>query len=322
MIVVMALLIAMMNLYVALQLTKRHPNENIIEIARRYLGKWLGAVYAVFVIGESFLLGLIIFWENWSFVSYVQLKSTPVSIVAVLFMLVILYLLLHGLEAWSRLVQLIGFVLLISIPLLNLPQLSNADFTRLLPLLNLDWTKLNSSLSLHGLLMFKGVLAVYFLKPHVEDNGKLYRLSLFALILAFIQVAPSFVLPIAIFGARTAAQFAFPYAESMETVPLYLLPIEKISFIAPIFFLLLLAAMMILTLYCCKESIRTLVNTKKERPIFIILTLLSIGILVWPVSTSFIKKMYPYWTYGYLFLFILLPMYMWFAGLFRRKAGA
>ncbi|MEW9699191.1 GerAB/ArcD/ProY family transporter [Paenibacillus sp. SI8] len=322
MIVVIAFFIAMFNLIVALQLLKRHPNENLIEISRRYLGRWIGGLYALFVSAESFLLGILMFWENWSFVSYVQLKSTPVSIIAIFFMLVITYLLLSGLEGWSRLVQLLGFFMLASIPLLNLPQLSNADFARLLPLTDLDVSKLNSTLSIHGMLMFKGVLAVYFLRPHVEDNGRIYRISLFALLLAFIQVLPTFILPIAVFGARTAAQFSFPYAESMETVPLYLLPIEKISFMAPMFFLFLLVIMMVISFYCCAQSIRTWMGIKNERLIYVSITLVAIAILVWPVSLPQILKVYPYWTYGYLFIFIIPPIYMWIAGFFRRKVGA
>ncbi|MFD0695061.1 endospore germination permease [Paenibacillus sp. GCM10027628] len=322
MIVVFAFIIAMINLFIAMSLTKRHPNENLIEISRRYLGKWVGAVYALFVIGESFLLSILMFWENWAYVSYTQLKNTPVGLIAVLFLLVILYLLLTGLEAWSRLVQILGFFLLISIPLLNLPQLSNANFGRLLPLTNVDWGQLHNNLSLHGLLMFKGILVIFFLKPHVQDNGKLFPLSIFALLLAFFQVLPSFLLPVAVFGAKTAAKFSFPYSESMETAPLYLLPIEKISFIAPFFYLMLLTVMMLVSLYCCEASIRTLLKTKKERPIFIIITILAMSILIWPVSLPFTMKIYPYWSYMYLFVFILVPIYMWVAGLLRKKAGA
>ncbi|MFS0837647.1 GerAB/ArcD/ProY family transporter [Paenibacillus sp. 1P03SA] len=315
----LALAISLWNTYVAVRLSSRHPRSDIGEWSRLYLGKFLSAVYVGCIAVYFFIWGDLTFGEHWLLVSYLQLKYTPVYTIVLLVMPVVLYMVWKGTEAWARLFLLLGFVMAVWLLSINLPQLRNMDVTNLLPLGNLGLPRLLGKNMLTIFYLFKGFAVLYFLYPYIRSDKNLLRLSAAATVTAGAEVMLSYLLPIMVFGYETAKTFTFPYQESMETVPFLLLPFEKLSFLAPLFFVLVNIMILIVCVTCCSQALCRLFNTRRIKRMYVIVSVLMSLAFLRTLTVNEVDRLVYITALVFGIIFVLIPNYMWIVSLFRKE---
>ncbi|MVO98559.1 GerAB/ArcD/ProY family transporter [Paenibacillus lutrae] len=317
-----ALSISLWNTYIAVALSRKHSGESITEWSRHYLGKPLAAVYTLCIAIYFFVWGMLTFAEHWLLTSYSTLKETPVYLIVLLMLPVVLYMLLQGLEAWARLFLLLGYVLVIWLIVINLPQLVNSDFSNLLPLGNFGIDKMAGMNALTIFYLFKGFAVLYFLYPYLKTEKRLFGLSALATGVAGMELLFAFLLPLTVFGAKTAKTFTFPYQESMETVPFYLLPFEKLSFIAPLFFVLVTIMILIVSISCCTQAICSLFPRLREKTVSTLITIMMGLTLLQSLSVHDVDFLVLSTAIVFGILFFLVPNYMWMVSLFKKENPA
>jgi len=234
--IVAAYLLTLWSLYVSLRICGLFPGLNLVQWSMKTMGRLFGGLYAVGVVLVMYFWGIIMLFVFVDLIIYTQLPNTNRFLILLFLIGAVVYLLSRGLEEWVRWGELFAVLLLIGLLFINVPQLANANFGNLLPF---HTPFLEPSIYLKpelmaALFIFRGMFSIYFIYPHIKPANHLFRWSVVSISLAFIVVLAGVVLPITIFGASFAEKLAYPYQESLGTVALPWLPIERITLLAPI----------------------------------------------------------------------------------------
>nr|WP_197479903.1 GerAB/ArcD/ProY family transporter [Paenibacillus swuensis] len=311
--------INMITLMISVHLCERFPDQTIIQWSKVLLGRWIGSVYGVLLVIEMLIWGYQFFMKLWHLTTYTQLPLTHSAIVATATLLVVVYSVSRGIEAWARFATIITPLVLLMLSLVNIPQFFMLNVHRLLPL----WGPIDSILDpkhLTVLFLFRPVMILFFLYPYVKkEPGKSLKTPvLMATTIGAVHLLMAIIFPIGIFGIRTAVHFTFPYQESLETVAFERLPIEKISFLSPVLWLLITMVGLILSLYCSMKGIRQISGFKSEYKILAGVGLIAWLIYLFPVTTEVWEVIQVYWSAFGLLLFQIIPTMLW---LFLKVGG-
>ena len=246
-------------------------------------------------------------------VVYTQLPYTPRFILLLFIVGAVVYLLLRGLEGWVRWGELFAIFLLISLISINVSQLTNASFGNLLPFSDAFYkpTHYLKPELLAGLFIFRGMFFIYFLYPHIKQTHRLFRWSTLSLTIAFFAVLVSVVLPITIFGAPFAGKLTYPYQESLGTVALLWLPLERITILTPIVWQLIVVYVLCASLFSAVRGIKTLLHIKKEQNIIYVLGALTLVTTMVPFQQTTVFTIMVYWALTGMVVFIVIPSLLW-----------
>jgi hypothetical protein len=226
-----------------------------------------------------------------------------------------MYLLRNGLEAWVRFAEFFGVMLICGLVFINVPQLVNAEFGKLLPLhtVFLRPDILVRPEIIAALFVFRGIFAVYFLHPCIKP-GRLLGWSLLSVTLAFVEVLTAVVLPIAIFGASFAGTITYPYQESLGTVALPWLPIERITLLTPAIWQLVIYYVLCTSIFSAAIGIKGLLNLqgeKKERRLTVALGLAAFALTMFPLQKELVFRLMVYWSMSGIAVLIVIPTLLW-----------
>ncbi|MFF3924010.1 GerAB/ArcD/ProY family transporter [Paenibacillus lactis] len=319
--IVAAYLLTLWSMYVSLRICERFQGLNLVQWSLKVMGRWVGSLYAIGVVVVMYLWGVFMLFVFLDLIIYSQLHYTSRFLILIFLIGAVVYLLSQGLEVWVRWGELFAVLLLIGLLFINVPQLANANFSNLLPFHNpvLELSTYLKPELIAALFIFRGIFSIYFLHPHIKPSKHLYRWSMFSITLAFIAVLAAIVLPITIFGASFAGKLAFPYQESLGTVALPWLPIERITLLTPIVWQIIIVYVLCVSLFSTARGIKSLLNMKKERMIIYVLGVVTLGLTIYPVQQKTVFIFMVYWSLIGGFFLIVIPSFLW--AIFAIKRG-
>lgn len=313
-----AYVLTVWNLLVAISLARQFPDQNIVEWSRQVLGKWIGGLFSISVIFILYFWGVGMIWTFMLLIMFTQLTFTPIFLPTLLIIGGVVYLLIQGLESFARFAEVMVLFLFAGLIAINAIQFPNADFSRLLPVGDLPLDKLINQDIIAGLFIFRGIFIVYFLFKYLNEKKRLLPLSIISLSIAFVEILLSIVLPIAIYGAHAAGKFTYPYQESLSSSSIEWLPFEKLAFLTPMLWQIVIVYVLGSSLFCASEGLSSLFYIKNKKRLLIILGVITWLIVLYQVSYVQLHQMIVVWSIAGLLIFTLIPTLLW-AGLFVRR---
>lgn len=309
--VVVAFVFSAANAYITFDLARKFPEENLVEWSQRLFGKLFGSLYSLAALIVIFLWGTLMFMELWTIINYTQLPSTPAFAPNLYLIGAIVYLLSKGIEAWARASQILALVLVPTIVAFTLPQLPNASFARLLPLTDISWSSFANTEVLAALFMFRASFFVFFIYPHLKETRSVYQWSILAMAIAAAVILFSVMVPTTIFGEKAVKELAFPFQEAAATVELRGLPIQKISFLAPVIWQIIIVYVLGTTFFCVSRGIQSLFGWRKEMRILVALGTATYLFSIISVPYATLSRIVVYWSLSGLIVFALIPTIIW-----------
>ncbi len=194
------------------KLLKRFPNQDIVDIAEFLGGKVLKNIIGILFIVYFFIASstfLRSFCEN---VKIIYFPRTPVIILAILFLVGVVLCNRHGLHSIVRANLIILPIVLFSIIFIFFANIENFTVQRIFPLLG---NGINATFcsGISNIFAFSGLIILYFLPPHLQDNKQFKTVAITSMILSAIWL---------LFSIATLL-FIFPFTvTSEEIMPLYL----------------------------------------------------------------------------------------------------
>ncbi|MEX1030940.1 MAG: endospore germination permease [Paenibacillaceae bacterium] len=313
-----AYVLTIWNLLVAISLARQFPDQNIVEWSRQILGKWIGGLFSICVIVILYFWGVSMIWAFMLLIMFTQLAHTPIYFTSLLLIGGVVYLLMQGLEGFARFAELVFLFLIAGFIAINAVQFTNADFNRLLPVGGFPLDNLIKPDVIASLFVFRGIFIVYFLFKYLNDKKRLLPLSIYSLSIAFVEILLATVLPIAIYGAQAASKFIYPYQESLSSVSIEWLPFEKLTFLTPMLWQIVIVYVLGSSLFCATEGLSSLFNIKNKKRLLIIIGVVTWLIVMYQVSYMQLSQMIMVWSIAGLLIFTLIPTLLW-AGLSIRR---
>ncbi|MHA6252705.1 GerAB/ArcD/ProY family transporter [Oceanobacillus sp. CAU 1775] len=311
--IVAAYLLTLWNVYVTLRICERFKDLNLVQWSKKILGRWFGRLYSIGTIIVFYLWGLLMLYIFLELIMYTQLPFTSRFLLLLFIVGVAVFLLVMGLEVWVRWGELFSILLIIGLLLINVPQFMNVSFSQILPLNTtfLEPMKYFKPEIIGSLFIFRGIFSLYFLYPHIKKSNGLFRWSILSMTVAFIEVLLAVVLPIMIFGASFAGKLRFPYQESLGTVTLVWLPIERLAILTPVVWQLIIIYVLCISLFSTARGLKSLFNVKKEQKIIYILGVVTLGLAMYPLQSQIVSMFITYWSFLGLILLTVIPTLIW-----------
>ncbi|QGQ99852.1 hypothetical protein EHS13_35795 [Paenibacillus psychroresistens] len=307
-IVMLAFLVGLLNLFITLRLAERFPQNNIAEWAANYLGKWGAKIYGVLAISVLFFWSILMFWEHWHLTTYAQLHLTPQFLPAIIEMIAIIYLLTRGLGSWPNVFTVFAPWAFIGLITINLPQFFNSDFSRLRPLFVVESGWEDWRVFILAMFIFRANILLYYFYPNIKQANLLFRPSLLGLAIACIEIILSVVLPIAILGPNSASRLTYPYQESLETIHLSGVPLSKLSFASPLLWLIMMIYVLASSIYCAMKGVKGLIPKANENITISVLAMLAMIVLLFPISDLLLNHLAFYWSMLGLLVYSVIPL--------------
>jgi len=312
------------NCYLAIAIGRSCSGQSLPQWSAQLMGRWVGALYSIAAIIVMYMWGLLMLYEFMALLVYTQLPHSvrffPLSFLIV----ACFYLLSRGLEGWIRWGELWAIPAIIGLIFINAPQFANASFAHLLPLGDLSrrLSRYGNPNVIASLFIFRGVFVLYFIFPYLNNKNKLMRWSVFGIAIAAVEILLSIVLPLAIFGGAFAGKLSFPYQESLSTVSLTFLPIERITLLTPIVWQVIIVYVLIFSTFCTVEGVRTLIKSKKDKPILYTVGILTFSLGLYHPREQLVMDAILYWSLAGLIVFSVIPTLIWIILMIRRRIAA
>jgi spore germination protein (amino acid permease) len=319
--IIAAFVLTIWNIYISLYICRSFPDLNLVQWSKKAMGRWVGGIYSVGAILVMYMWGLLMLYEFLSLLSYTQLPFSVRFLPLSFLIVAVYYLLSRGLEGWIRWGELFAIVLFVGLLLINAPQFTNASFSNLMPFGDIlqEPSRYLKPEIWAALFMFRSVFTIFFIYPYIKVTGKLFRWSLFGLTIGFVEILLAIILPITIFGVSFARKLTFPYQESLGTVSLKILPIERITLLTPMVWQMIIVYVLCFSTFCTVEGVRTLIKANKDRTILYIVGGVTFLLGLYPPKERTILMVIMYWSLAGLIIFTLIPTLIWSILLIRGR---
>ena len=195
--------------YFLYTLTQRFPSKTIIEIFHQVAGKILGPIFsmAIFVF---FLLSASLTLRQFaeSFIVAI-LPRTPISIIITLFLILVIYANIAGIETITRVAWFFGPYLFLALGVIICFSLPQASLANLSPFLGPGPLELLKNSVVHTGL-YAEIILFLLIAPLIRKSKKLFKVGFSSLGLAVITNTAITVTVIAVFNFVGSNKLVFP----------------------------------------------------------------------------------------------------------------
>jgi spore germination protein KB len=302
-------------------LIRKYPENNIFEIARRLTGKYLGAglgllIFLFFLVDSSLLIRQ--FAE--SFILMI-LPRTPLSVITILFLLLLMYATLLGIETLSRVAWFFGPYLLlafIAILIFALP----TDPQQILPILGPGPLPVFKYAVLH-ISSFSEIILLGVLAPLIRQKEKIYGIGFWGLLISITILAGITANIIMTFNYASSAHLAFPVFQLTRLIALGKF-IQRTESIFVFLWFFAAGLQMGGLFYGTVVSFSETFQIKEYRPLVFPLAVLVFSLSMFPQSMTQTNQLDYFGFNSYYSLVTFgIPLLLWFLSLiFKKKSGA
>ena len=208
-IILLAAAFSLVGFYFIYSLIQKYPAQNIIQISHHLTGSIIGTVLGVIIFGFFLVLtSLMVRQFAESFILAI-LPRTPISLIMLLFLALLAYAALLGIETLSRVAWFLGPYLLIALLTILLFSLPHGSVLNLTPLLGPGpWPLIKNSM-IHCSI-FAEILLLGLIAPYIRQQDKIFRVGIYSIIIAAVTNLVVTVTVISIFNYASASRIIFP----------------------------------------------------------------------------------------------------------------
>ena len=302
---------------VIILLSKRFPNQTVIEYSQEILGKFLGKAFGVMIILHSLTVTSYILRAFADAMKVLLLPRTPLELTMITMLLLTLYCVQGGISTIARTdeIFLIPIVLVIGTTILfNIPEI--------------QFYRYRSSLSngitpvLRGVagtaLAYTGYEILFFLLPFMKDKKKILQAGLSGLVLPILIYTGLVFVMIGVIDEKTTAELVYPTVHLARRIGIHF--VERFDIFFIIFWILAVFTSLTTYLYMASISITRLLNFRNYKPFIFILAPFCYALAILPQNVteiSFLSKAINY--SGLIILLSSLPLLV--IAVLRKKGG-
>ncbi|GBF77150.1 hypothetical protein PA598K_05680 [Paenibacillus sp. 598K] len=307
--------LGMLLIWIHLKLHARYPNETIVQISQRLLGRWLGGSVSIAYLAFFIIAGAIYVREVGDFLTTQLFANTPMRYVHLLFILAILWAIWHGLEVIARSAELLLPLFVFIFIILVLCLIPQMELPRLMPVLGEDHFSILRGTMLTTFYPFGEMIVFMMIYPFVEHRPHMKRDVLLASMLAGLTLFLVVLMALTVLGVFFTKHNIYATYILTQKINIggFLQRIEALMAAAWVITTFIKACIFS---YAFALGIAQLFKLRTMRPLYMPTALLLFGLALISASDViyYIVTIVPYWidwniTYSLMFPLLLLTVH-------------
>jgi spore germination protein KB len=279
------------------RLSRKYPNESMIQVSERILGKWLAKCVGLLYVGFFLYLSALVLRNLGDFITTNVLVQTPMQFVHIVFMIPVIYGAYLGLEVIARASEVLFPWVIIILLITTFLLVKDIDLSKLLPILPDGWQKpVKGMYPLIGFPISELVLFMMIF-PFVTRQDKIKKyVSLFAILASLVGTLIA-ITTLSVLGVEITARSTFSVFDLAKEIKIGKF-FERVEVLVGGIWVITIFVKLSFCFYAANLASAQLFNLKSYR-----VTILPYGLLVIPFSlivyhnaaesSSFIAGAYP-----------------------------
>jgi spore germination protein KB len=224
-----ALAVGLVGCGVAGALAARFPGRNVTEYAQEALGPWAGRLFLL-LLGLVLLAGAPANLHAFArVIHFAELPRTPPYYITALMTAIVAYACYGGPEVIARASEVLAPLVVAGLAAIYLGPLATVKVARLAPLQPFPWSAFWLPMVLSALGTARGFLCLLIVGGAAREPDRLWGPAMAATAAAWVLLALSVVLPVAVLGADLAQQMRYPLLGVTGTISFRWLPFQRIT---------------------------------------------------------------------------------------------
>lgn len=266
--VIIGILIGLIPFSIYTYLKYKFPNENIVSLNTKILGKF-GIFLNIITIAGIFIFSTCSFWTLIHFIDSQFLYKTSTSIIIMVFIIPIAYALTKQFHIFSKVSLIMFYVVIIFIIIILFGLFSNINIENLKPIL---YNKPNNII--YASFFFTGfnILPLFLLTiiPNNKIKNNTIKKNTLFYFLTTLSLLNVIFLTISIFGIELTQLYDYPSFHLLKRVSVLDI-IDRVESILSLEWVLAMFIQIVMSLYFIKISIKQTFKTKEKTNNYIIL---------------------------------------------------
>jgi spore germination protein len=190
-------------------LSKRFPNQTVIEYSQDILGEPFGKLYGVFIAFYTCIVSGITLRSFSDALKTLILPRTPLEVIMVSMLIVVVYLIGNGISSIAKIAESFFPVILLALSLLMFLNLGNFDLEEFRPMFSKGLLPIVKSFpNIFPAYLGYGILL--FMVPFMKEPKKLVRYTVFGMIMPIIIYTGLVGITIGVFGDLVTEKLSYP----------------------------------------------------------------------------------------------------------------
>jgi spore germination protein len=198
-------------------LLKRYPQDTFVEYSQKIIGRLPAYILCILLIVYFTVFTSIIARKFSDVMNSFMLPRTPPEFFILTILILVAYLIRHGVEPTARFSEIIISIMLLPVIGMYLIGIQEADFTELLPFLNTpaDKIAIGSTSTIFSLL---GPEILLVLGPYIRKPEKVYRIVTVSMVTVAIFYVFIVVFVFAVLGVEDTKSLLWPSMTIVKTI--------------------------------------------------------------------------------------------------------
>jgi spore germination protein len=298
-------------------LSKRFPNQTVIEYSQQILGKYLGKIFGAIMMVYTLTVSSYILRGFADAMKILLLPRTPLEVIMICMLLIVLYCVHGGISTISK-----------TFEIFLLPVLLVIGATLLFNLSDVQLFRFRSSLS-EGILpviqgasgitfSYLGYEILFFLLPFVQDKQKVMLFGIIGMVPSIIIYSGLTFVAIGILDSQPTSELMYPTIHLARRIGFEF--IERFDIFFIVFWILAVFTSLTIYLYMAAISLTRLIGLRNYKPFISILLPVCYSIAILPQNISEIGILGLITNYSGLFI-ILNSIPLLILSIIRKKGG-
>lgn len=314
--IIIAFIIGIIPYFLFIKLLNIEPNYNISQNMSKYLGK-IGLIFNIILVIVVTLDASIILWNLSNFVSSQFLFKTPIWVIAIFFMLPVIYTTNKGISTIGRTATILFIISMIMYITCFITLIFEIDIMNIFPILE---TNFNSILDGSLMEISYNIITIFTLlsipKKEIKDvsNKSLIKFYIFNFITTFLVVF--FI--IGIFGSPLTNLYQYPEFHILKTINIANF-FQRVESLLAFQWLLDFIIGLVIALYFIKATIKECFKFKNETIIHLVTSLVIIVTSICIFKNNTVAYNFLASTYKYLkLILVVIPLILYIKILFSK----
>lgn len=313
-----ALAAGLLGCAIAGSLAARFPGKSIVEYAPEVLGPAGGRIFLL-LLGLTLLTGapgnLHVFARV---VRFAELPRTPPYLIAGLFTAVVVYTCYGGPEVIARTAEALAPLVIVGLLIIFLAPLPTVVPVRMAALGPFPWASYWLPMVSSTLGTVRGFLVLLVVGGRIRGREDLRGPAMAATLAAWVLLAMSLALPVAVLGSNLAAHLRYPILGVTGTITFHWLPFQRITTVTILIWQMIMYTVLAFYLWAGVLVVCAALGIRNWRPWLLVGGALTAYVGGMPHSPSIARDLIDFWNFAVIATGIILPAPLL---LLRRQMG-
>jgi spore germination protein len=214
--VLLGAIMPLLTLFLIERVLRPYPESNLVEVAKKLLGKWLGSLVVVILILHFVFYASVVIRIFAEMVSVFMLPQTPTGVITFMILITGVYVIIKGAKIAGRANEILFYISLFTIALI-ITTVSAGELTNLLPVGQVSPAALFKG-TINTMYSYAGieVLVVYYFFTNQKDQ--VFRSGMIAILVTVVTYLIVTLAALLVFGAEYMQNFIWPVLNLLKVI--------------------------------------------------------------------------------------------------------